>query len=74
VRKEVLASQIARGEYTVDPHAVAEAMLRNDEFRTLRVRPSRPLRASAVFVAAEALDLPAHLVEQDEPDAGGDLP
>jgi hypothetical protein len=62
VRKEALAKQIARGEYVVDPGAVAEAMLRSDEFR-----------ASAVFVAPEALERPPGRVEQDEPAPRSDL-
>jgi hypothetical protein len=73
VRKETLAEQIARGAYVVDPHAVAEAMLRNEEFRTLRGRPSRPLRASTVLEAPEALERPPGRVEQDEPGPGPDL-
>jgi hypothetical protein len=61
VRKEALADQIARGEYVVDPHAVAEAML------------SRPLRASLVLEAPQALERLPGGVQQDEPRAGPDL-
>jgi hypothetical protein len=59
VRKEALADQIARGEYVVDPHAVAEAMLRSD--------------LSAVFEAPQALERLSGGVEQDDPVAGSDL-
>jgi hypothetical protein len=56
--KEALAKAIARGEYAVDPHAIAEAMLKLGAL-------------SAVLVAAQPLDRPAGGVEQDEsvPDA-----
>jgi hypothetical protein len=59
VRTEALAQQIARGEYVVDPHAVAEAMLKAD--------------FSAVLVTPHPLDRAAGRVEQDEPAAGTDL-
>jgi hypothetical protein len=59
VSKEALAQQIARGEYVIDPHAVAEAMLKSD--------------FSAVLVAPQPLDGPPARVEQDEPAAGPDL-
>jgi hypothetical protein len=59
VRKEALADQIARGEYVVDPHAVAEAMLRSD--------------LSLVLEAPQALERLPGGVEQDEPLAGPDL-
>jgi Anti-sigma-28 factor, FlgM len=69
VRKEALAEQIARGEYVIDPHAVAEAMIEVARARALR---GRPLRASDVFEAAQPLDRPPR-VEQDEPGAGSDV-
>ena len=55
--KDALALAIARGEYVVDTHAVAEAILR------------RPL--SEVLVAPQPLDWAALGVEQDDaaPDA-----
>jgi Anti-sigma-28 factor, FlgM len=59
VSKEILAQQIARGQYEVDPHAVAEAMLEAG--------------LSAVLVAPQTLDRPPGRVEQDEPGAGPDL-
>ena len=59
MRKEALAEQIARGEYVVDPHAVAEAMLKSG--------------LSAVLVPAKPLDRPSGGVEQDEPLTGPDL-
>ena len=58
--KEALARAIARGDYVVDTHAVAEAMLR---------RPSPLL----VLVAPQPLDRPSVFVEQDESAPGADV-
>jgi hypothetical protein len=58
-RTQALADQIARGEYVVDPHAVAEAMLRAD--------------LSLVLEAPHALERPPGGVEQDEPLPGADV-
>ena len=57
--KDALARAIACGEYVVDTHAVAEAMLR-------RGAPS------LVLVPAQPLDRPAVRVEEDDaaPEAG----
>ena len=60
--KDALARLIARGDYVVDPHAVAAAMLR-------RTR-SRP---SLVLVAPQPVDRPAVRVEQDQPAPGADV-
>jgi hypothetical protein len=57
-----LAERIARGEYVVDAEAVAEAMLR----RWFGVD-------SPVLVAAQPLDRPAVLADEDQPAAGVDL-
>jgi hypothetical protein len=57
-----LARQVERGEYVVDARAVAEAMLR-------RWRRGD----SSVLVAAEPLDGPAVVVEDDEPASLDDL-
>jgi hypothetical protein len=56
--KDALARAIARGEYVVDTHAVADAMLRQ-------------CGGSLVLVAPQPLDRPAIRIEQDEaaPDA-----
>jgi hypothetical protein len=56
--KDALARAIARGEYVVDTHAVADAMLRH-------------CGGSLVLVAPQPLDRPAIRIEQDEaaPDA-----
>jgi hypothetical protein len=59
VQKRDLAKAIERGEYEIDPHAVAEAMLRR--------RPS-------MLESGKPLDRPPARVEQDEPAAGADLP
>ena len=56
--REELARRIARGEYVVDPHAVADAILR---------------RGLGVLEAAEAVDDALGGVEQDEPAPGPDL-
>ena len=54
-----LARAIERGEYEVDPHAVAEAMLRR--------------RNPLVLEPAQPLDGPPVGVEQDEPAADADV-
>jgi hypothetical protein len=58
--KDALARAIAQGEYVVDPHAVAAAMLRRGS----------PL---AVLVPAQPLDRLATGVEQDDPAPGADV-
>ena len=54
-----LRERIARGEYVVDPRAVADAMLRR--------------LGSAVLVAPEPLDRPPVHAEEDEVVPGDDL-
>jgi hypothetical protein len=56
-RREELAELIARGEYVVDPHAVARAMLER----------------SPMFVPAQPLDRPPLGVEQDQRAADPDV-
>ena len=58
--KDALAKAIARGEYAVDPHAIAEAMLKRGAL-------------SAVLVPAQPVDRPAAGVEQDEPVPDADV-
>ena len=58
--KDAIARAIARGEYVVDTHAVAEAMLRR----------GWPL---LVLVAPQPHDSAAFLVEQDESAPGADV-
>jgi hypothetical protein len=58
--KDALARLIARGEYVVDTHAVAEAMLRHGA-------------PSLVLVPAQPLDRAAVGVEQDEAAPGADV-
>jgi hypothetical protein len=58
--KDALARLIARGEYVVDTHAVAEAMLRHGS-------------PSLVLVPAQPLDRAAVGVEQDEAAPGADV-
>jgi hypothetical protein len=57
-----LVERVRRGDYEVDAHAVAEAMIR------------RWKAASAVLVAPEALDEPSVRAHEDEPESGGDVP
>jgi hypothetical protein len=57
-----LTERVRRGEYVVDPEAVAQAMLR-------RWRLDSP-----VLVPAEPLDGTAVGPRDDEPAPGGDLP
>jgi hypothetical protein len=54
--KDAIARAIARGEYVVDTHAVAEAMLRRSGgFPSLVLVPAQPLdRASARVEQDEA--------------------
>jgi hypothetical protein len=70
VEKGELAKAIERGEYEIDPHAVAEAMLRSQwaSTRLGRVR-SRP----SMLESGKPLDSPPVGIEQDEPAAGADL-
>jgi hypothetical protein len=57
--KDALARAIERGDYVVDTHAVAEAMLRHGG-------------PSLVLVPAQPLDRPAVRIQQDDsaPEAG----
>jgi Anti-sigma-28 factor, FlgM len=67
-RLEELAERIARGEYAVDPHAVAAAMLAREPWASagLSLAPS-------VFEPAQPLDRPPVPVEQDQPTPGADV-
>jgi hypothetical protein len=56
--RDELAKRIERGEYKVDPHAVAEAMLKRNP---LMLEPAKPL------------DRPPVRSEQDEPAPDPDL-
>jgi hypothetical protein len=58
--KDALAKAIANGEYAVDPHAVAEAMLKRGVL-------------SAVLVPAQPVDRPAGRIDQDEPVPDADV-
>ena len=69
--KDALARAIARGEYVVDTHAVAEAILRRTD--TEGSRAPRARRPSPVLVAPQPLDRPAVRVEQDEPGSEADV-
>jgi hypothetical protein len=55
-----LAQRIVRGEYVVDEHAVAEAIMRHWR------------RSSLVLVAAQSLDRAAVRADEDKPSAGDD--
>jgi hypothetical protein len=56
-----LVERLRRGEYDVDAHAVADAIVR------------RWKSMSLVLVASQALDGPAVAADEDEPEAGPDL-
>jgi hypothetical protein len=56
--RDELTKRIERGDYEVDPHAVAEAMLKRNPLMLVPMQP---------------LDRPAVLTEQDESAAGPDL-
>ena len=70
--KDALARAIACGEYVVDTHAVAAAMLRRTTLRE-GSRAPRARRPSPVLVAPQPLDRPAVRVEQDEPGSEADV-
>jgi hypothetical protein len=59
--KDALARRIAEGEYVVDTHAVAEAMLRRGGLSSL------------VLISPQAGDVTPLGVEQDDPAAGADV-
>jgi hypothetical protein len=63
-----LAARIARGEYEIDPHAVAKAMLTREPWASagLSLPPS-------VFEPAQPLDRSPVPVEQDQPTPGADV-
>jgi hypothetical protein len=58
--KDALARLVARGEYVVDTHAVADAMLRH-------------AGGSFVLEAPQSLDRPAARVEEDDAAPGADV-
>ncbi len=59
---ERLVDRVRRGDYEVDAHAVAEAMIR------------RWSSASVVLISGQALDEPAIGSDEREPGAGPDVP
>jgi hypothetical protein len=59
---EHLVDRVRRGDYEVDAHAVAEAMIR------------RWNSTSVVLIADQALDEPAVGSDEREPGAGPDVP
>jgi hypothetical protein len=56
-----LVERIRRGEYEVDPGAVAQAMI------------SRWAATSFMLIATQALDDPAVLPDEGEPESGPDV-
>jgi hypothetical protein len=56
-----LVERIRRGEYEVDPGAVAQAMI------------SRWAATSFMLIAAQAVDDPAVLPDEGEPESGSDV-
>jgi hypothetical protein len=65
--------RVRRGEYEVDAHAIAEAMIRRWRMSAgLASGEGAPLRSS-VLVAAEPLEDPPVSGDEDKPGAGGGL-
>jgi hypothetical protein len=62
-----LIEALENGTYVVDPHAVAEAMLRRRE------ELAEARRLSKVLVAAEVDEAAADRTDLDEPAAGADV-
>ena len=62
-RAKVLRKRLSCGDYVVDPHVVAEAILR-----------LVGLRSSSMFVSAQPLEDLTSGAEQDEPPPWTDLP
>ena len=62
-----LLRALEEGTYVVDPHAVAEAMLRR------RARLAEARRLSRVLIAAQVDDPALGGVDLDEPAAGADV-
>jgi hypothetical protein len=56
-----LVERIRRGDYEVDPGAVAQAMI------------SRWAATSFMLIAAQAVDDPAVLTDEGEPESGPDV-
>jgi hypothetical protein len=67
-KNAAFVEHVRRGEYEVDAHAVAEAMIR----RWRRPGGDAPPRSS-VLEAAEPFDHPAVRADQGKPETGGDL-
>jgi hypothetical protein len=68
-----LVERLRRGEYEVDAHAVAEAMVRR--WKTPQALGSAECArvGSSVLIPAQALDGPAVAADEGEPEAGPDL-
>lgn len=64
--------RVRRGDYQVDAHAVAEAMIRRWNGPEGSSPEGAPLRSS-VLVAAEPLDEPAVKADEGKPGPGGGL-
>ena len=65
-----LAERIRRGEYEVDAHAVAEAMIRRSRKPQALGSAECARIGSVVLIAAQALDDPAVLPDEGEPESG----
>jgi hypothetical protein len=68
-----LVDRVRRGEYQIDTHAVAEAMIRRwNKPQALRSAECARI-GSFVLVAPQALDQPAVGSDEGEPGAGPDV-
>lgn len=65
--------RVRRGEYQVDEHAVAEAMIRRWTPRGGRGSGAGASPRSLVLVAAQALDDDAAGADEGKPEAGGNV-
>ena len=65
--------RVRRGEYEVDAHAIAEAMIRRWRSPGGLASGEDTPPPSSVLVPTEPLDDPAVRSDEDKPEAGGDL-
>jgi hypothetical protein len=68
-----LAERVRRGEYEVDAHAVAEAMVRRWKKPQALGSAECARIGSAVLIAAQAVDGPAVRPDEGEPEPGPDV-
>jgi hypothetical protein len=71
---EGLVDRVRRGDYEVDTHAVAEAMIRRWSKPQALGSAECARIGSVVLIADQALDEPAVGSDEREPGAGPDVP